>query len=512
MKVVIRLKGVSLALMGALTIGSAPAQPEVQGQWGPVLKSSDGTWRNLLFSIHAVHLPTGKIMLFGYKAQAPQAQLYDPLTGQFEHTNPLVANTDHDIFCSGMTLLSDGSVFFTGGHIMDYWGQRYAMRMNPFAEGLDQWTALAPMNYPRWYPTCTTLPDNRVLVTSGTQSYNPDNYDLLYQFVWANYPEIYNPANNTWTVLPDTFRSHWYPFIFVLPNGKVFFAGRYIRSSWPETDQNWTLDLATNRWTKMNAAPQPIRGGAAVMYEPGRIMKSGGQDPTRADGNSTERTAVINMNVANPAWRETPAMAQKRQDHNLVLLPDGNVLAVGGSYVFDNDSTGVTQKLAEMWNPVSETWTPMATMTHSRLYHSTAVLLADGRVLTAGGNISPTAQVFSPPYLFKGERPVITSAPERVAPGSLFYVETPNVATVSKVVLMGLNSTTHAFDMNQRRVPLNFFVAGGNQIGVVGPSSFNVTPPGYYMLFLINSNGVPSVAKYVQIRNLSLGLPRGKKG
>lgn len=500
--------------IAALGLSSAgQAQPEVQGQWSPLLKSSDGTWRSLLFSIHAIHLPTGKIMLFGYKAQAPQAQLWDPLTGTFEQSNPLVQNADHDIFCSGHSLLADGSVFFAGGHIMDYWGQRYAARMNPFETGAAQWQALAPMNYPRWYPTTTTLPDGRVLVVSGTQSYNPDSYDLLYQFVWANYPEIYDPVRNTWTVLPDWFRAHWYPFIFVLPNGKVFFAGRYIRSSWPETQYNHLLDLNTLRWTRLNNTPQPMAGGGAVMYEPGRIMKCGGQDPQRADGNATERTCVINMNVASPAWRETAPMAQKRQDHNLVILPDGNVLAIGGSYVFDNDLTGQTQRLTEMWNPDTEQWSPMASLQLPRLYHSTALLLPDGRVLSAGGNVSPTAQIYSPPYLFKGARPEIISAPTRINPVQLFYVETTQAPTIQKVVLMGLSATTHAADMNQRRIPLNFFVSGNNTLGVVGPASLNTAPPGYYMLFVINNQGVPSVAKYVQVRNPSSGLPiKGKKG
>ena len=324
-------------------------------------------------------------------------------------------------------------------------------------------------------------------------------YDTVYKVLWADYPEIYDQATNSWSEPEDPFRVHWYPFMFVLPTGKVVSAGRYLRNAWPENAYSYTLDLSTMQWTALTDT-QPMHGGSAVMYEPGKIMKSGGEDPTRTDGYATDKTAVLDTTVALPKWRETAPMGIKRREHNLVLLPDGKVFAVGGSYVFDQPPTGNVQKQAEMWDPTTQLWTPMATMNQVRCYHSTAVLLADGRVLTAGGNLSPTGQIYSPPYLFKGPRPVIENISlNRMRPAQFFTIQTPNASSVAKVVLMGLNAVTHAFDQNQRRVPLTHFVTASNKLLVLGPGSYNVTPPGYYMLFVVNALGVPSIAQYVRI-------------
>jgi hypothetical protein len=211
---------------------------------------------------------------------------------------------------------------------------------------------------------------------------------------------------------------------------------------------------------------------------------------------------VLDMTQPSPHWRQTASMAFPRTQHNLTLLPDGSVLATGGarkSNVFDL-STAVYA--AELWSPTTETWTTMASMSRPRMYHSTALLLPDGRVLTAGGGrFGPneaSAQIFSPPYLFKGARPTISAAPTAITWGGQFFVETPEAATVASVSFLRLGSVTHAFNQEQRFLPLPFVQSGGGLI-IDAPADTNLAPPGYYMLFILNGTAVPSVATILRI-------------
>jgi hypothetical protein len=197
-------------------------------------------------------------------------------------------------------------------------------------------------------------------------------------------------------------------------------------------------------------------------------------------------------------------MANPRSFHNLTALPDGTVLATGGETHSDGADPAFAVHAAELWSPDTEKWTSMASAATGRMYHSTALLLPDARVLVAGsggtGNepIEDNAEIYSPPYLFKGARPTISSAPSSaIAYGSSFTVTTPDAAQIGSVSLVRLGSVTHAFDQEQRYVPLSF-TAGSGQLTVQAPPSGNIAPPGYYMLFIVNSNGVPSVSKFIR--------------
>jgi hypothetical protein len=190
---------------------------------------------------------------------------------------------------------------------------------------------------------------------------------------------------------------------------------------------------------------------------------------------------------------------------NLTVLPDGKVLATGGtSSPGFNDGTQAVLA-AEMWDPATGAWTTMASMQVKRLYHSTALLLPDGRVLSAGGGrpagINATdnknAEIYSPPYLSNGARPTITSAPSRVSYGQQFFVGTPDAASIAKVTLVGLGSVSHTLNMNQRFRRLSFSQAtDGLNVTI---TNRRLSPPSHYMLFILNSNGVPSVAKIIRL-------------
>jgi hypothetical protein len=186
-------------------------------------------------------------------------------------------------------------------------------------------------------------------------------------------------------------------------------------------------------------------------------------------------------------------------------LPDGTVLASGGESASDGVDLTKAVLPAEIWDPNTQKWTTVASLTNGREYHSTALLLPDGRVLMAGGGQLPgsgatdqtNAEIYSPPYLFKGARPTITSTPGTITYGSSFTVQTPDAASITKVALIRTPSVTHAFDQNQRYIPLSF-TTGSGQLTVQAPASGNAAPPGYYMLFILNSSGVPSVASFVR--------------
>lgn len=201
-------------------------------------------------------------------------------------------------------------------------------------------------------------------------------------------------------------------------------------------------------------------------------------------------------------------MAYPRTYHTLTLLPDGTVLATGGGTTTDAVDASVAVAPAELWSPATRTWSTLASLSVPRLYHSIAVLLPDGRVLVAGGGRffgtpDPTdrlnAQLFSPPYLFRGTRPVISSAPSTATYGGTIAVQTPDAARIGSVSLIKLASVTHAFNADQRFLQLSF-TSGGTGLTVQAPSNANLAPPGYYMLFIVDTSGIPSVAAIVRIQ------------
>ena len=245
------------------------------------------------------------------------------------------------------------------------------------------------------------------------------------------------------------------------------------------------------------------------MYLPGKVLKSGtSTDPDMPVFPSSATTYVLDMTQPLPAWRETASMAFPRTFHTLTLLPDGTVFVTGGGDT--TDAVGVSGAISypELWSPASETWTTMASMQKPRLYHSIALLLPDGRVLAAGGGRfngvdEPTdqvnAEIYSPPYLFKGPRPTISSAPATATYGGTITVETSDAARIAAVSLVRLGSVTHAFNQNQRFLELPFEIVSG-VLTVQAPANANLAPPGHYMLFILDTNGVPSVAAILKLQ------------
>ena len=321
-------------------------------------------------------------------------------------------------------------------------------------------------------------------------------------------PKIYNPATNIWTLFTAAnLQLPIYPHMFVLPNGKVAYTGNMEGDSYlgPLNGSRNTriLDVNSGAWTTV--AVTNIDGDS-IMYAPGKILKAGSSNSGCYDNGASVATAyTIDLTQASPAWQQTASMAAPRTNHNLTMLPDGSVIAIGGGRNKDGCENSPPVYEAEIWSPITKTWATMAAMATQRLYHSTAVLLPDGRVLVAGGGRNQSApnelsaEIYSPPYLFKGARPSVTSVPGSATYGSNFSVSTPDAGSIASVALMRPGATTHAFDEDQRFLNLTFQQGSGG-ITVQAPANANLAPPGYYMLFLINQSGVPSVASFIKIQ------------
>jgi hypothetical protein len=397
--------------------------------------------------------------------------------------------TSANLFCSGHALLADGRVLVVGG----FGGGNSIGIANAeiFDPANSSWTAVPNMSYKRWYPTATTLADGRILVTAGWQTTNHDN---------AGIPEIYDASTNKWTQLTSANNPfETYPFIYQLSDGRVIHVGNSEYAT--VTD---ILDLNSQTWSVVD--PNIVDGGSATMYLPGKIMKAGSAADSQMSGPSANTTYMLDTTQSTPAWKQSPSMAYARTFLNLVTLPDGNVLAVGGESDKNGGNIANAVYAAELWSPQTQSWTTMAAMHTPREYHATAILLPDARVLVSGmgadfGNVpnEMNAEFYSPPYLSKGARPTITQAPSQVSYASNFFVATPDATSIAKAVLIRTGAVTHFFDQNTRYVPVVFQQATGG-LTITAPASANFAPPGYYMLFLVNSAGVPSVAPLVQLQ------------
>jgi Domain of unknown function (DUF1929)/Calx-beta domain/Kelch motif len=459
---------------------------------------SRGSWSKVmcwpLVAIHLHLLPTAKVLFWD---RPGNHAIWDPNTKQFSVTAE--PHPDYDIFCSGHSFLEDGKLLITGGHAdIEGFPRGHQMadsigvdRASTYDSINNRWEFLPPMNAGRWYPTNTPLADGTVLVLSGR--INKQHKNLL--------PQIWQPKLGAWKDLTDAedpgpLGVGLYPRVLLAPNNLAFKAG-------PDQD-TWYLNTSEGgQWIKGPSShfKQPRSYGIAAMYRPGKILIAGGGPDHDCP---TDRAEIIDLNTPDPEWQEVAPMRFKRRQHNATVLPDGTVLVTGGSSGcgFNNETMPVYA--AELFDPSTKTWMTLARMRVPRLYHSTALLLPDGRVLSAGGgqggaaSYYNNAEIYSPPYLFKGRRPTITSAPLAINYGEAFFVETPDAANAAKLSLIRLPSVTHSFDQNQRYLRLGFSKLG-NGLEVSAPNSANVAPPGHYLLFVVSAEGVPSIAKIVQI-------------
>jgi PKD domain./Domain of unknown function (DUF1929)./Glyoxal oxidase N-terminus. len=483
----------TLAVLFLIRIPSATAQA-LQGQWRTLPNPMP------INPVHAALLHNGKVLIVAGSGNLPsetnwRAAIFDPATGTVT-TQPV----NWDMFCNGMVILADGRAWINGGTLQydPFHGQ---LRNAVYDPSTGQFADVQNMAHGRWYPTTTNLGDGTVMTFSGLDENGNTNSTV----------EIYTVGSGWSPVYGSPFIPPLYPRLHLLPNGKVFYSGSGTGSRYfdPST-HTWSGVVATTNYstTRTYGTSVLLPLTPANSYTP-VVMIMGGGSP------STASTELINLSATSPKWTYGPAMSQPRIEMNATILPNGKVLALGGS--LNDEDAGTASLNADLYDPATNTFASAGQNAAARLYHSNSLLLPDATVLLIGGNPSrgtyeQSIEIYSPPYLFNSNgsaatRPTITGVPSTgIGYGAAFQVQTPDAANISSVVLLRPGAPTHAFDMEQRLVGLSF-TAGSGLLNVVTPPNGNIAPPGFYMLFLLNSAGVPSIARFVQLTPTPADIP-----
>ena len=508
--------------------------PAEYGRWELQKFHSD------VLAVHTAVLPKGKVLFFagsgssrkrfespdfGNEAKnvylsavwnptapaANKANFFEPKTLRTANGKPF------DFFCAGHEFLPDGRLLVAGGTLLYkddpmFLGRKDCVIFDPATQA---WSFTAAMAHGRWYPTLISLADGRVLAASGlTEAGNALNETL----------EIFSPANNTWKLQhiggnPVDFQGlPLYAHLFLLKDGRVFFSGGRMDDARPTAP--CIINLAPNP-AQTHAVPDLLEPdfrnqSASVLLPPAqaqRVMVIGGGPVGKPDKrDATDKVSIVDLNAPNPIYVEGPALCLARLHLNAVLLPDHTVFVSGGS--LKQEDAPLARRQAELYDPATNTWRLMATASVARLYHSTAVLLPDGRVVAAGGNPEGgkavaweppdpneemQLEIFSPPYLFKGPRPVINAVPEQWNYNQLITITSPAAGNIRWVSLIRPGVTTHSFDCGQRLVDLDITAQAAGSIQARITNNPNLAPPGWYMLFIVNQQGVPSVASWIQL-------------
>ena len=486
--------GTSSVSSSPVDLDPLPAQAST-GQWGSVIP-----WD--IVPLHMSLLPNGKIFAWGKTDVADtmgMPRIWDPATGSPNGAAEI--HVDEMLFCAGHTLLPNGNLMVAGGHHMDDAG----IKVTYFFSQDGAPTKGPDMANGRWYPTLTVLPDGNVLTMAGRNEAGSV----------VRTPELWNGV--AWSQLTGagTLEIPYYPRNFVAPNGLIFYAGERVMSRWFNV-------AGTGSWSNGPSHIWPYNRdyGTAAMYDTGKILYAGGgghlswptPDPKNPANVPTATAEKIDLNQTGAAWQPAGSMSAPRRHLNSTILPDGQVLVTGGTKGggFVDDSEINATKEAEVWNPSTNQWTTLAPNSIVRVYHSVSLLLPDGTVLhgASGDAMNGTAvvekqtnhEIFSPPYLFKGARPTITSVGStNVTYGGTIAVTTPNAAQITEARWIRLGSVTHAFDMGQRANSL-MFTRTATGVSVNVPANRNEVPPGYYMLFILNRNDVPSTGSIVRVQ------------
>ncbi|MFO1482182.1 MAG: Ig-like domain-containing protein [Verrucomicrobiaceae bacterium] len=463
----------------------------------PSLYSTLGTWGDVIpwtphIPVTCAQLPDGRLLTFASSERTTfpagtftYAATWDYRTGEFVEIN----NTRHDMFCGGVSLLPDGRLLVNGGNSTIKTCSTFDWRTN-------QWNAVSDMNDTRWYNTSVALPDGTVFTASG--SGGSDTAEQWRENAgWRRYPNI------NWALAHGEggFESIWHPFLHIAPDGRIAHTGPTRTMHWVDPSGDGDFISASGN---VPGTYYP-KDGAVVMFNEGKILHAAG----RSSNSGASRLAyVIDINGSNPTVTQTSSLLYARTFANGVVLPNGEVMAIGGNTSqekFNDDGSVLTP---EIWNPATGRWRNAAGMQVPRNYHSLAVLLPDGRVWSGGGGLSGTitdhqdAQIYTPAALYNAdgtpaERPEINEAPTAIGPGMNFTVRAS--AGIQRFTFIKLASLTHSVCSDLRFLELPFTEHSPGVYAVRSHANLNVMTPGYWMLFAISPAGPFSVSKTILV-------------
>ncbi|SFV17834.1 galactose oxidase early set domain-containing protein, partial [Pseudoduganella namucuonensis] len=456
--------------------------------------------------VAAANLPNGKVItwassspttFFGQDQGYTYTALFDPFTQSV--SSNVVTETKHDMFCPGTSLLADGRLFVSGG--------ASSQKTSIYQPSTDTWVTSNPMNIARGYQGNTLLSNGSVLTLGGSWSGPVGGKDGE---VWTD--------GDGWRLMSgipivpfittdpdDTYRGDNHLWLFAQANGRVFQAGPGVTMHWVDTNGNGTVSAAGDRGDDASSM-----NGNAIMYDIGKILKVGGASAYE-EITASAAAYIIDISDSSARVEKIAPMNYARAMHNSVVLPNGQVIISGGQTYVKIFSDDRSVLMTEMWDPKTKIFTNLRALTIPRNYHSFSLLLPDGRVLIGGGGLCDfncstnhmDVQILTPPYLFNADgsaatRPSITSAPSQVSYESAVQVKTGGA--VSAFSLIRLSAVTHSINNDQRRVPLIFTATDAENYTLRMPENSGIAPPGYYMLFALDANGVPSISTTLRLR------------
>ena len=486
--------GVTLEPSFADVVRPAPTpqiDPAIGGMWSAV-----HDWP--LVAVHAALLPNGKVLAWDATPddsdddphttdnKTTRVTLWDPITDTHVQTNN---DTETDLFCAGSAHLWDGRILFAGGDGEREGNNGPLVNSNIYNPVTNTWHRTQNMNAARWYSSVAALSNGEMLTLGGT--YGPNPLAEVFQF-----DQTWRPLSGT---LPQLVNED-YQWLQQTPEGSVLHFG----------PSNLLIDIDTEGAGSFTprAARDSIEDrdyGSYAMFDVGKILVAGGEQGSNSS---------VVIDTATRQTVDTSPLTYGRRQHNLTILADGSVLASGGNSdgaQYFSPTASVMQP--EIWNPDTQVWTVQNTMPTDRQYHSIALLLPDGQVLSAGGGIcgdcyrlgyeERNGEIFSPPYLFNADgsratRPRLSQVPEVIDYAEQVFIGVNDSTNITKAHLIKLGSVTHSENQDQRLVPLQFNNASGG-ISLKMPDSRDVAPPGHYLLFVVDDNGVPSTGGMVKL-------------
>jgi hypothetical protein len=480
--------------------------------------------------VHAALLRSGRVLFFSY--DEPQEdnvnrgkwQLWSPETGPVTPESQVMGR---NAFCSGHCFLPDGRLLVVGGQSNNIppfvgWGSDHDVHL--FDPMTESWSRLADMPAARYYPTCVTLPNGNAVIAGGAANrYVPtftnipnDEYEMFdWQRDTRSQPLRFNPGHIT----------ELYPFMHVLPDGSpggalFVYSRNEARLFYP---QHGTWNPTSFRTISPFSRTYPHQGSCVLlplMPDQGyraRLLLVGGQGEEGGAHQATDTAEIFEFNAQThheSYWRSPHGgnMHSRRFMGDAVLLANATVLVVNGAGSGEADHSHDPVMHAELFDPETETWRVVAPVNHPRLYHSAAILLPDGRVLISGNTRhwnpdneieDTTLEIFSPPYLFRGPRPVIQAAPSEISYGQAFDVAVSDPQHIASVALVRQSSTTHTNNMDQCYVGLVIEQRHADRLTVRAPGDGTIAPPGFFILFVLSEQQVPSVGHVLGLRQLA---------